>query len=372
MVNRFWSFLELIGTALRAPRSFLFARDPTTFLTRIMANHPVLTGSEKFMILALAGAADSVLAQFSLVVVIPFRDQWTLTLRCLDSIQQQESEGSGMKQLRAKHLVLVDNGSQSAEVVTGLQEVKKKFSQGGWDVTIQRDDSPFNFSTLNNKAVASFQSSSDLLLFLNNDVEFSAPSTLQTLVRRAASLYSAPECRFGAGGLTLLYPNRRIQHLFLAPGVKAVGAHPLRGQRFYSSNAWYSKTLRAVPAVTGACMIVRADIFHGVGGFEPLLATAYQDLDLCLKFQRRGLTNWVVPGAWAYHRESVSRAHLHKGNEMTLMYNRWGQFLELNPSYPEVLSRSSEYPLLRIKGWQYPWRFVAHSSVQTVESKSAN
>ena len=109
-------------------------------------------------------------------------------------------------------------------------------------------------------------------------------------------------------------------------------------------------------AVTGAALLVRADLFAQVGGFDEALATAYQDLDLCLKLQKSGLANWALGNVALVHHETATRKASHKASEVAFMYERWGAFLEENPFYSSRFSRWSESPAFTLGEGAYPWR----------------
>lgn len=54
--------------------------------------------------------------------------------------------------------------------------------------------------------------------------------------------------------------------------------------------------------------MVKAALYDGMGGLdEENFAVAYNDIDLCLKLWKKGLTNVFTPHAEAYHYESKSR-----------------------------------------------------------------
>jgi GT2 family glycosyltransferase len=305
----------------------------------------------------------------SAVVVIPFRDKWFLTKACLESLELQEA----FRHLAAVgkiRVMLVDNGSQEEATRLGLESYGARAP-----FQILRVDEPFNFSRLNNLAlkvacevgtdvgtevesptaptssagkVASF--APEVVLFLNNDVAFKEHDALGKLL---AAPSSAPSV--GAVGCTLLYENGRVQHLFLAPGVKIVGAHPLRGQPWAPMVAWRERPW-PVAAVTGAALAVRVRDFLAVGGFDEALATAYQDLDLCLKLQKRGLVNWALGDVVLTHFETATRKASHQTHEVALMYSRWGRFLVENPYYAKEFSRWSESPAYARGEGPYPWR----------------
>jgi hypothetical protein len=62
-----------------------------------------------------------------------------------------------------------------------------------------------------------------------------------------------------------------------------------------------------VSAVTAACLLVRADTWKDIGGFDESIAVGFGDVDLCL---RAGAAGWRVvfnPHARLIHHESFTR-----------------------------------------------------------------
>jgi O-antigen biosynthesis protein len=273
-------------------------------------------------------------------IIVPFRDSLELTQRCFASVRAQK-----LPQVHLR-IILVDNDSSDVEVEKWLASLSQQA-----DVLILRDESPFNFSHLNNWAVQSI-SPQGLLLFLNNDVELQGANALSDFI---TSYYRAP--KIGAMGCTLLYPNLRIQHLFAAVGNKVVAAHPLKGCRFNLDHQWFECD-RPVAAVTGACLLVSYQAFVEVGGFDEALPTHGQDIDLCLKLQQKGYVNWVAPKVVMIHHETKSRSRQIPRGEVSYMYDKWGRALLANPYWSERFSRWSERPVLSWVEKDYPWKIL--------------
>ncbi len=281
------------------------------------------------------------------LVVVPFRDRWQLTARCLESLLRQE-----LPECCKFEIALVDNGSVEPYTADGVRSFITLASSKHIKAHHLRVDAPFNFSALNNAAVQRFAAGAPWYLFLNNDVEFRSSAALARLLAGAAA---AP--RSGAVGCTLLYPSGAIQHLFVAPGVKIVAAHPLKGAILTDAAAWFAAP-RPVAAVTGAALLVRAPDFHAVDGFDEALPTVGQDVDLCLKLQKLGRTNWVIPDVRLIHHEGASRGQAIAEDEVARIYAKWGDFLHFNPYYDRRLSRFSEPPIRSPLALRYPWRLV--------------
>ncbi len=98
-------------------------------------------------------------------------------------------------------------------------------------------------------------------------------------------------------------------------------------------------------AVTAACMFIRKSDFQRVGGFEPELRVAYNDVDLCLKIGEFGLKVVGDPDIMLIHKESNTRGSDKRGEraarlaeEATWMHERWGSLLRVDPFYSPNIS----------------------------------
>jgi GT2 family glycosyltransferase len=101
-----------------------------------------------------------------------------------------------------------------------------------------------------------------------------------------------------------------------------------------------------VSAVTGACLLVRREVFERSGGLdEDTLAVAFNDVDFCLKVRMLGLLNVWTPFAELYHHESISRGSENTPakqarfiGEVATMQKRWAHVLKSDPYYSPNLS----------------------------------
>jgi GT2 family glycosyltransferase len=271
-----------------------------------------------------------------LLVLIPFRDRWDLTQTCLRTLASQQF--SADVSLR---VVLIDNGSVNLETSAGLGEVAKNHPT--LNIQTLQANYEFNYSRLNNDGYRQFKAAeTKWVLFLNNDVELLDQAILQRMVSALAAVNDV-----AAIGCTLLYPNRQIQHLFAAPGVKIIAAHPMKGVDFNPLLEWFAKAIRPVAAVTGAVMMVRANDFEAVGFMDENLPTMAQDIDLCLKFYYDlGKFSATVTYCSVIHCESKTKKADFSRIEIQRMSNKWGSKLLAHPFYSKAFSRFSESPLL--------------------------
>lgn len=279
-----------------------------------------------------------------LLVLIPFRDKMEITKTCLKTLKKQKKDFLKIR------TCLIDNNSKKKKT---LDFINKYIKENISDTVLLKDSTFFNYSRLNNFAVKSnLDFSPDYLLFLNNDIEFQESRTLEAMVS-----FLEDNLKVAACGSTLLYPDHRIQHLFLAPGVKLGGAHPLKTYPFDSSWQWFQKP-RKVPAITGALMLVRASSFHKIHGFDENLATSCQDMDLCLRLAEKNEQSWVLPQLIATHHETQTRKAMVNKEELTYFYKRWEKKLNSDEIYPRKLSRWSEKPIYSLGEGAYPWKKI--------------
>ena len=277
-------------------------------------------------------------------IVIPTRNGEPLVRQCLDSLKQTAYP--------AYEVILVDNGSDDPAALALFAE-----REAAGEIRVLRDDSPFNFSALNNNAVRS--AAGEFVLLMNNDIEIVHPEWLDEMVG------AATEPGVGCVGARLWYPDGRLQHggVILVCGV-AGHAHKYlpRGQHGYMGRAVLAQDF---VAVTAACLLVRRTIFDEVGGLDERLEVAFNDVDFCLRVHEAGYRNHWTPYAELLHHESVTRGYEDTPEkqkrfkrEIDTLQSRWPHLLGQDPCYNPNLTNDSEDFLLA-----WPPRHASHSSV---------
>ena len=246
-------------------------------------------------------------------VIVPTRDRASLLATCADGVLNRTD-------YKALELIIVDNGSEEPQTFALFEQLRRDPR-----VRVLPAPGPFNFSALNNGAVA--EAHGEVLLLLNNDIEVIEPGWLHEMVAQAMR----PE--IGAVGAKLLYANDTIQHAGVVVGTGGVAGHYGLGAGPLDPGPLASLALvRQVSAVTAACLAVRAEIYREIGGMdERNLAVAFNDVDFCLRIGERGYRNLWTPFAQLYHLESVSRGFDISGDkaarfarEVAYMQRRWG------------------------------------------------
>ena len=119
----------------------------------------------------------------------------------------------------------------------------------------------FNYSAMNNFAAK--YANGDILLFLSNDTEVIHENWIEEM------LMYAQRKDVGAVGAKLYYPDGTIQHGGVILGIGGIAGH---SHRFFPKNSFgYFRRLVVVQnlsAVTGACLMMRKDVFNEVEGFD--------------------------------------------------------------------------------------------------------
>ncbi|MBQ4307690.1 MAG: glycosyltransferase [Lachnospiraceae bacterium] len=265
-------------------------------------------------------------------IIIPSKDNPKMLLRCVKTIEQYTISSP-------YELIIVDNGSspENRKEIEGIVRRHTEIAEGM--ASYLYEPMEFNFSRMCNMGAE--QANGELLLFLNDDIEIRRPGWLSYLSEKAKLPY------VGAVGMKLLYPGSDIiQHAGVV-NLKAGPVHKLQ----YMDNTdehyfGYNKGVRNVIAVTGACLMVRAEVFTDVGGFdEERFAVAFNDVDLCYRIYEAGYYNVVRNNMYLYHHESFSRGDDRKDEVKSARLSR--ELETLLRAHPDLYGKDPFYhPLL--------------------------
>lgn len=202
----------------------------------------------------------------------------------------------------------------------------------------------FNYSRANNLGVANTDTS--LVCLLNDDVAPIARNWLSVMVGHLQ------DSRVGAVGAKLYYPNETVQHGGVIMGLSGLCDHALRflprGEPGYGGRGVVDHELSSV---TGACLLVRRSVYNEVGGLDEGFATAFNDVDLCMKIRAAGHSIVWSAQAELFHYETVSlKSHYSDEQkdleiaEIGIVRKRWASVIEDDPFHNPNLSleRNSE------------------------------
>lgn len=162
-----------------------------------------------------------------------------------------------------------------------------------------------NFSASNNQGVR--LANGEYILFLNNDTVPEA-GFIQKMVD---TFQIDPKIGIVGCCLCLMDGPKRVQHagvMFTQDYVPyELGLAQPFGVPELPFNDPRVRTVREVPSVTAACMMIKRSIFDEVGGFDEEYITSWEDQDLVLKVREKGYKVWYNGNAVVYHKHFGSK-----------------------------------------------------------------
>jgi GT2 family glycosyltransferase len=221
-------------------------------------------------------------------IVIPSKDKPELIRTCIESIQARTDYPN-------YEIVIVDNHSRDRQTLDYYESLSNSEN-----IRIVHYDEAFNYSRAINLGAA--EAGGKYLLFLNNDIQIIHADWLTELVQWAL----LP--RVGIVGAKLLYPDQSIQHagVVFDPNrlISHVFCHQPPGKTGpHGSENWY----RNYVGVTGACQMIRKELFEQLGGYDEQFQLTFSDIDICLRAARSGYRVVYNPFSVSIHHESATR-----------------------------------------------------------------
>jgi GT2 family glycosyltransferase len=219
-------------------------------------------------------------------------------------------------------VIVVDNGSDDGVTRPLLEDLASQDA-----IRVLDSPGPFNFSAINNRALAEVDT--ELVLFLNDDV---MPADSRWLSQLVANF---DDSQIAAAGPLLLFPDGSIQHAGVVVGLGGLAGHPFSGRR-PDADGYFGWALarREVAAVTAACMLARTEQVRAIGGFDEDLPTDFGDVDLCLRLRALGRSIVIDPGAQLHHLQSASRGQRDADPDATRRFRaKWSSEQTMDPWY---------------------------------------
>ena len=236
-------------------------------------------------------------------IVIPLYNRVLFTAICVRALAAMPND------LAAVEVLLVDNGSTdgTADFIAALPLPFRAITNAGNE----------GFARACNRGAR--EARGDYVLFLNNDT-VPQPGWLAALLA-AVERTPAP----AIVGARLLFPDDTVQHAGIGFNAHGEPAHLAYG---FPADDPAATTARAVPAVTGACLLMRRDAFLVGGGFDAGYRNGYEDLDLCCRVRREGGTVWYAADSTLYHFESATAGRYAADEANAVRFReRWGAWL---------------------------------------------
>ncbi|GAB3739592.1 glycosyltransferase family 2 protein [Spirosoma lituiforme] len=124
---------------------------------------------------------------------------------------------------------------------------------------------------------------------------------------------------------------------------------------------------RPVFWATGACLFMRASVFHQTGGFDASFFAHMEEIDWCWRIQRLGHEVWACGQSVVYHvgggtlpKSNPHKTYLNYRNSLFMLYKNWPADGWLWPKLllRLVLDGASSLLFLKVGQWADIWAIV--------------
>jgi len=193
---------------------------------------------------------------------------------------------------------IVDNASKDGSV----EYIQSKYP----NIYVIESKENLGFGRANNLAVKMYPDY-DFYLFVNNDLDVN-PDLISSLVQIALE-----DDDVAAVGPKILYSKKRDdKYVINSAGIDIANNYTGYDRYEGEFNDKKYSVVEEVDALCGACLLVRADLFNMVGGFDNRMFLYYEDVDLCLRLGDLGYKCVYNGNVEVYHDHMGSTGKLAK------------------------------------------------------------
>lgn len=222
-------------------------------------------------------------------IIIPVYNNVKLTLESLESIRKTADPNLTYE------IIIVDDASSedfksALDNYSSIQQVnyiRNKVNKG------------FAYSCNKGAKIATGK----VLVFLNNDT-----IAIDGWLNAGYKTLTSDE-NIGIVGAKLLYPDNTIQHAgieFQERKNHYLPLWPYHIHRNLPTNSEEVCKQKEYPAVTGACLFIKKDLFETINGFDESYGMYFEDVDLCFKVSELNKKIIYEPSCTLYHLEGKS------------------------------------------------------------------
>ncbi len=195
-------------------------------------------------------------------------------------------------------------------------------------------DKNYGFAGGYNKALAEIESKYYVLL--NSDIEVTS-NWLQPLIEFMDSNLDVAACQ---PKIKAYHNKTHFEHAGASGGfIDYLGFPFCRGRVFgvVEADKGQYDTVCDVFWATGACLMIRSEIFKKVGGFDDVFFAHMEEIDLCWRLNARGYRIVCIPQSSVYHVgggtlnvESPFKTYLNFRNNLLMLYKNLPQSALVN------------------------------------------
>lgn len=237
-------------------------------------------------------------------IILPVYNNIKFTLECILSIEKYTDSSTPYE------IIVADDAStdETNHLLEKLANIK-----------YIRNENNLGFLRNCNKALEYAQG--EYIVYLNNDIQVSK----DWLKNLHATFNEHP--RVGAVGPKFIYPSGHLQEA--GASFNFDGTSTMIGLNENPDQDRFSYT-RRVDYVSGACLMLRADLAKKLGGFsEDFLPCYCEDSDLCLRIEQEGYFIYFNPSAVLIHHLSKTTATVDNSFKMKCINNNVQKINEL-------------------------------------------
>lgn len=235
----------------------------------------------------------------------------------LDFVKIQLATMANDQDIQQSEIIYVlDSPEQEQEVKNLLQNYNQIYDL---PLKLVIMDCNSGYAAANN--TGAIYAKSEYLVLMNSDIFPKSQGWLSKMLK----FYSAYP-QIGALAPKLIYEDQSLQHagMFFEKTTFPfwVTAHYYKG---FSNRYQPAQKSRRVPAVTGACLMIKQDLYQQVGGYTTdYIIGDFEDSDLCFKCSELGYESWYFADVELYHLERQSMIlNDNFSKNLSWRYNAW-------------------------------------------------
>ena len=212
-------------------------------------------------------------------------------------------------------------------------------------VSIIRLDKNYGFAEGYNRALKQVQA--DYYVLLNSDVEV----TENWLTPLIAHIETHPNVAACQPKIKAYHNKTHFEHAGACGGLIDKFGYPFCRGRIMShteqDRGQYDHHSPQIAWASGACLGIKSEAFHSVGGFDGAFFAHMEEIDLCWRLTNRGYEIHCVPQSTVYHvggatlaTESPRKTYLNFRNNLLMLYKNlpnkrllWVMFVRLFMDY---------------------------------------